>query len=205
MSITSASTSETPTRRRTRNAILTSAIGVLTQNQSASLGDIADAAHVARSTLHRYFPDRAALLSAVREFAEEEIAAASVRARIEEGSAAEALVRLCHEYFDYWHMIMWVYMESLREECGVDTFNAAVDPTIGALIARGYEDGTIDPSLPNAWIQHLLWALLYSAWEYVQQGESKHDALALALNSLGKLIRPEQQSVIIPPVIQNGL
>ena len=50
---------------------------------TAPQAEIADAAYVARSTLHRYFPDRASLLEAVRQFADEEIAAASDEAAIE--------------------------------------------------------------------------------------------------------------------------
>ncbi len=197
-----ATSTGSPTRTRTRNAILTAAVGVLTQNRSASLADISGAAHVARSTLHRYFPDRAALLDAVRRFAGEQVEAATRRARIDEGSASEALLRLCHEYFDNWHMLMWVYQESLGEGCEQDAISEELDPAIGALIARGHVDGSIDASMPNAWIQHLLWAVLYTAWEYVQMGESKHDALALALASLEKVIRP-QRSVVVPPVISH--
>ena len=205
MTNSSAISTDSPTRKRTRQAILTAAVGVLTQNPAASLADIADAAYVARSTLHRYFPDRAALLEAVRQFANDEIAAATERARIHEGAAAEALVRLCHEYFDYWHLIVWVYMDGTREDCGEepDAITENLDPTIGALIARGYEDGTIDPALPDGWIQHLLWALLYSAWEYVQQGQPKHDALGLVLVSLEKLVRPAR-AVVTPPVVSRG-
>jgi AcrR family transcriptional regulator len=203
MTDSSAISIDSPTRKRTRQAILTAAVGVLTQNQAASLADIADAAYVARSTLHRYFPDRAALLDAVRQFAEEEIAAATQRARIDDGSGCEALLRLCHEYFDYWHLIMWVYQESLREDCGQDAVSENLDPAIGALVARGHEDGTIDPAMPNPWIQHMLWTVLYTAWEYVQTGESKHDALALAMTSLDKVIRP-RPAVITPPVVSQG-
>ena len=59
--------SETGTRGRTRKAILDAAIRVLAADPSASLGQIADAADVGRTTLHRYFPDRAELLAAVMQ------------------------------------------------------------------------------------------------------------------------------------------
>ena len=45
-------------RDRTRAALLSAAIDVLTDNTAASMGEIAKAAGVARSTLNRYFPDR---------------------------------------------------------------------------------------------------------------------------------------------------
>ena len=52
-------------RARTRQAILSAAIEVLGQNPSAALSDIAAAADVGRTTLHRYFPERSDLLRAV--------------------------------------------------------------------------------------------------------------------------------------------
>lgn len=109
--------------QRTRNAILRAAVTLLSQNPAASLGEIADAANVARSTLHRYFPERTGLIEALHTFAEGEINAAIMRAKLDEGTAAEALVRLCHEYFDHWDTITWVYMESLKQpsdSCGAD-------------------------------------------------------------------------------------
>ena len=45
-------------RTRTRRAILEAAMVVLAENGTASLADIASAAEVGRSTLHRYFPER---------------------------------------------------------------------------------------------------------------------------------------------------
>ena len=55
----------TGARGRTRKAILDAAIGVLATDPAASLGQIADAADVGRTTLHRYFPERADLLTAL--------------------------------------------------------------------------------------------------------------------------------------------
>lgn len=181
---------DTPARTRTRNAILRAAITVLSQNPAASLGEIADAAEVARSTLHRYFPERSALTDAMNTYAAEEIGAATRRARLDQGSAADALIRLCHEYFDHWDTITWIYMESMQECADGDAFDERMDPDMTTLIERGHRDGSIDPSIPNAWLQQLLWALLYSAWEYIRQGRSKHEALTLTLDSLRRLTTP---------------
>lgn len=61
-----------------------------------------------------------------------------------------------------------------------------------SLIERGHADGTIDPEVPNAWLQQVIFALIYSGWEYIQQGVSKHEALTLTLNSLRRLTAPPQ-------------
>ncbi len=186
---------DSPTRARTRTAILAAAISLLLRNPSASLGEVADAASVARSTLHRYFPERADLLAALKVFADHQMVAATGRARLSEGTAAEALVRLCHEYFDQWDTFMWSYVESFKGKDDVCAEPALVDPDLAAVIERGYADGTIDPLLPNAWIQQTMWAVLYSAQEYVRQGESRHTALDLTLRTLRKVIAPSRAAV----------
>ena len=52
-------------KNRTRQAIIDAAIDLLAANPACSLGDIAAAAQVGRTTLHRYFAERADLLAAV--------------------------------------------------------------------------------------------------------------------------------------------
>lgn len=181
---------ETPTRTRTRTAILNAAISLLLRNPSASLGEVADAAGVARSTLHRYFPERADLVAAMKMFADHQMADATARARLTEGTAAEALVRACHEYFDEWDTFMWSFVESLKGDDESCENGVTFDLELAAVIERGYADGTIDPCLPNAWIQQTMWAVLYSAQEYVRQGESRHQSLNLTLQTLRKVIAP---------------
>ena len=90
----------TGSRARTRQAILDAAVEVLARNPSASLGDVAVAADVGRTTLHRYFPERGDLITALHALADERLERATARARLEEGPAVAALQRLCREYFD---------------------------------------------------------------------------------------------------------
>jgi AcrR family transcriptional regulator len=179
---------ETTTRARTRTAILRAAVIILGQNQAAPLSEIADAAGVARSTLHRYFPERSDLIDALRRFADDESNRATARAKLDQGPALDALVRLCHEYFDIWDTLTWSYLDALGREPNPD--DQWSDDETAALIARGYADGTIDPRMPAAWLQQLLWSLIYCGSEYVRQGASKHEALALTLDSLRRLASP---------------
>ena len=51
-------------RGRTRKAILDAAMSVLAENPSAPLSEIAAAAEVGRSTVHRYFAERTELIKA---------------------------------------------------------------------------------------------------------------------------------------------
>src|SRR5687767_4699401 len=59
-----ASSQDTPVRRRTRRAIVDAAVRMWARDFAAPLSAIAEQAAVSRSTLHRYFPDRPALLDA---------------------------------------------------------------------------------------------------------------------------------------------
>lgn len=181
---------DSATRARTRIAILRAGITILGQNQAASLGEVADAAGVARSTLHRYFPDRADLLAAMRRFADEEIRDATERAQLDQGIALEALVRLCHEYFDQWETLVWSYQDSIGSGGQSDNEDDWSYGEIASVIERGYADGSVDPRVPGDWLQQVLWALIYSGWEFIGQGASKHEALALTLDSLRRLATP---------------
>ena len=63
--MTGLESSATGLRGRTRRAILDAAMSVLADNPSASLSDIAAAAEVGRSTVHRYFAERTELIKAL--------------------------------------------------------------------------------------------------------------------------------------------
>lgn len=56
---------QSATRERTRKAILDAAVSVFASKPAATLSEIASAAKVGRTTLHRYFPERSDLVDAV--------------------------------------------------------------------------------------------------------------------------------------------
>lgn len=188
------STATTPLRTRTRNAILEAAISVFMNDRSASLSEVADRAGVARSTLHRYFPERSDLLDAVRSYAKEQVERIRDAARIDDGPASEAVVRLAVAYLEVWDSVMWDYME---EEAAGAHPDESEDIAITRLIDRGIAEGTIDPSFPNGWIQHAMYAMVHSAWDYIRSGHSRHEAAKLCEASIRKLITPP--SFITPP------
>lgn len=186
----------TPLQNRTRNAILVAAVSVFMSDRSTSLAEVAERAGVARSTLHRYFPERADLIDALRMYAKEQVATVVDQARIDEGPAGEALLRLCLGYLDVWDTVMWDYMEA--EAAGKHPDNAE-DEVLTSLIERGYADGSIDPAIPNAWIQHALYAMVYTAWDYTRSGHTRHEAMKLCETAMRKIITPPAQEIIAPP------
>jgi TetR/AcrR family transcriptional repressor of lfrA len=189
-------TATSPLRNRTRNAILEAAISVFINDRSASLSEVAERAGVARSTLHRYFPERSDLLNAVCTFARDQVEKIREAARMDEGPASEAVVRLAVAYLEVWDSVMWDYME--QEAAGAHP-DESEDIAVTRLIDRGFADGTIDPTIPNAWIQHAMYAMVYSAWDYIRSGHSRHEAAKLCEASIRKLITPP--AFITPPTI----
>jgi AcrR family transcriptional regulator len=180
---------ETGVRARTRRAILDAAIDTLARQPNATLGDIATAANVGRTTVHRYFPERSDLIDALSADALEKVGLGTARARVEEGPAPAALARLCQEYFEFGEVFMLLFTMPdllLREEWQDESED---DRMLLRLVERGHAEGTIDPELPAEWVQQLLWSVLYTAWEQIRAGAMpKHTALLLCVRTLSKAI-----------------
>ncbi|MDP9797641.1 AcrR family transcriptional regulator [Catenuloplanes nepalensis] len=185
---------ETGSRARTRRAILDAAIIALGRTPAASLGEIATAAGVGRTTLHRYFPDRSDLLAAVNAEGVARIDRAVELARLPEGTGGDALVRLAREYFDLGDLLSLLFSEpQLVGDPHWEESADACDPRLEEVIARGHRDGTIDPELPPGWVQSLIWSQLYAGWGYAASGASRHEALRLVLRTLTGALTPRPE------------
>ncbi|CAL9305957.1 HTH-type transcriptional repressor LfrR [Streptomyces sp. enrichment culture] len=182
---------ESGTRARTRRAIVDAAVALLAGDPTASLGDVAAAAGVGRTTVHRYFPERSDLLAAIGADVLEKVAAATERARLDDGPAAKALERLCQEYFELGDGLTLMFeTPQLTNWSGWDEETEA-DRRFLDTVRRGHAEGSIDRELDEEWVRNLVWALLYSAWEQARTtGTSKHSALALCLHTLRKALAP---------------
>lgn len=176
-------------KNRTRQAIVDAAIDLLAGNPACSLGDIAAAAQVGRTTLHRYFGERADLLAAVAAEGGERLGRAATLADLERGRGADALLRLCREYFDLGSLLSLMFAGQ-----GGECWESQDEGDLVRVIERGHADGSIDPALPSDWVLTLLWSQLYAAWEYRAQrpGDSRHQVLDLLTRTLSNALRPPQ-------------
>ena len=182
---------ESGTRARTRRAILDAAVRVLSQQSSASLAEVAAAAGVGRTTMHRYFPERADLLTGISTDLLEQVAAATERARPDVGPAVAALERLCQAYFALGDGLLLTMNEPALFTDPAWQEESESDRALLRLVERGRAEGTIDPDLSPVWVQAVLWALLYAAWMHARDDEvPEHDALALCLRTLRKAVAP---------------
>ncbi|GAA5121045.1 TetR family transcriptional regulator [Pseudonocardia adelaidensis] len=182
---------ESGTRARTRRAILDAGVRVLSQQSGASLAEVAAAAGVGRTTMHRYFPERADLLTGITNDLLEQIAAATQRARPEQGPAVAALERLCQAYFALGDGLLLTLNEPHLFTDPAWNEEGEPERALLQLVERGHAEGTIDPGLSPAWVQDVLWSLLYAAWMHARDSDvPEHDALALCLRTLRKAVAP---------------
>lgn len=185
---------ESGVRARTRQAILEAAVSVWSRRPTASLAEIAEAAQVGRTTVHRYFPERASLEDALSLHMLEQLRAALRRARLGDGAGREAVLRAGRELFDLGDILAAMAAGEpefwQRPEWQVED---ETDAWLRDAVTRGHADGSIDASLAASFItEGLLWSLLYSAvtWLNADEHRSRHDALAMVIRSLDGALRP---------------
>ena len=164
---------------RTRAAILAATASVLARNRSATLPDIADAAGVGRTTLHRYFADRERLIHEATQDSIRVIDETIAHAATDQGPALDAMHRFINAMVSGGDRILFLFRDtttprySERERArrlGEAAYQPNTEPVV-ALIKRGQDEGAFDPELSVAWIAHALYALIRQGCEDVNGGE----------------------------------
>lgn len=190
---------ESGTRGRTRRAILGAAASVLGRDYNAPLSDIADAAGVGRTTLHRYFPDRAALVEAAIQDSVEALQRSIADAALDQGSSVAAMRRLVAALVAVGDRLVFLFGDPrIFREYGVadapDSPGPPDDPVL-ALIRRGQAEGVFDPEVNAEWIQHVLWALVYTGYEEAENCKlPRHGVVSTVIRTLENGIRPHSRS-----------
>jgi AcrR family transcriptional regulator len=187
------STPESGVRGRTRHAILAAAATALARDRAATLADIAAVADVGRSTLQRYFPDREELLGAVVADSLRAVGQAAAEAALDHGPPLEAMRRLVTAMVDVGDRVLFLYGDPRVVEQAGDTGGS---PEVVRLIERGQAAGAFDPDVDAAWIEHVLWALVYAGCDAAGRGTlPRHAAAATVIRTFENGIRrPEDGS-----------
>jgi TetR/AcrR family transcriptional repressor of lfrA len=180
-------------RSRTRNAILDAAMSVLADNPTASLGDIAAAAAVGRSTLHRYFAERTDLLYALARHVHDLSNAAIEHAEPDCGPAVEALRRVVECQLDLGPIVPFIYNEpTIAANPELATLLDTGDEVIVDVLNRASMRGSAGP--PD-WPRLVFWALLNAGYEAVKLNSAPRvqivDAIMASLTE--GTINPNQQ------------
>ncbi|MEX3653437.1 MULTISPECIES: TetR/AcrR family transcriptional regulator [Mycolicibacterium] len=181
--MTSSAATHSGPRERTRKAILDAAMTVLADQPTASLSDIAAAADVGRSTVHRYYPERTDLLRALARHVHELSNAAIDRADPTHGPADAALRRVVECQLDLGPIVIFVYSEP----------TILADPELAAYLDTGDEAivevlnrASVDrPEYPPGWARRVFWALLDAGYEAAKQdGTPRHQIVDAIMTSL---------------------
>src|SRR5580698_3265702 len=138
-------------RNRTRGAILAAAASVLARDRAATLPDIAEAAGVGRTTLHRYFPDRESLIEAAVEDSIQAIYQSVAEAALHQGPSMDAMRRAVAAMVAVGDRLMFVFGDPrvLQGYRAPDGVVPPSDPVLD-LIERGQAEGAFDRGCEDA-------------------------------------------------------
>jgi TetR/AcrR family transcriptional regulator, repressor for lfrA len=154
---------------RTREKILAAATRTLNSNLRASLADIARDADVGRTTLHRFFPTRAALMAAILERALNRLDAVFERVDFEQ-SLADALVQLVTECLPVGpEMVLIGNNPEIWEGDWGGRYERYASILANA-IERAQARGEARASVPSWWAAQLVMLNLWGGWYVVSEG-----------------------------------
>lgn len=153
-------------RQRTRRAIIDAAIAVWARDFSASLGIIADRAGVSRSTLHRYYPERQALVDATLIEAGELMEREAGKALSGCATAAEELESLLRAMVDHGDVLIFLFSDPHRFTDN-SHWDETDDEELPAIIARAQSDGAVAADLDPAWVVGIFYSICYVAAESI--------------------------------------
>ena len=159
-------------RPTTRDAIVEAAFDVFSQNQAASLGDVAMRAGVGRATLHRHFPGRPELMRALAKIAIAEL-----------DDAVEQATENAKSYEEGFRLSLFAIVPLANRQWFLANEGLEADPEIAAVydaslqelrddVEAAKKEGAFDPNVPTAWIVEAYENLIYAAWSLVRSGEA---------------------------------
>lgn len=172
---------------RTVQTILEAAERVLTTNPAATMEQLARAAGVARTTIHRRFATREALLDELTGWAARQFADAVDTARPDAAPPLVALYQVTANVLSvktHWSFAMNRAAEDAHPEAA--RIHAEVRATCARLFRRAQEAGVLRPDIDLDWTRRVYYALIHEA---AQEGAGGGDTDALATRVVDTLLR----------------
>lgn len=169
--------------------MLDAAASLWAHDFSASLSAIAERAEVSRSTLHRYFTDRQALVDALLldSLARLETLDVDPAAGV---SAMETLEQYLRAGVEMGDRVIFMFADPNRFD-GNPHWNADDgEDVMRALVDRANAEGSVAPEIPASWTIAVYYALLYTAAEVSDQTLPRHVAADLAVQSFRRSVAP---------------
>lgn len=148
---------------RNRRMLLDAASGALARDPEASLGDVAKLAGLTRATLYRHFGSRENLIAALREDALACAHDVIAGARIDEGTAVEALGRVVTGIISFGGRFRPLLVEGAARDPEFLRQRQEAFAPVAAIVARGQQSGEVRTDVSAQWVATALTALMAAA------------------------------------------
>ena len=171
-----------PVLRRAARPLLDIAATVLVSDPAASLAEVAEAAGIGRTTLHKHYATRDDLVRAVGHRAIDLWEQAVGTVTGDDGSGLRELIAAMipngPQLAFLWRTPAFDHDDEIR------TRWAAAEERCLAVLKQAQARGVLSASAPDWWLRQTFYALIYTAAESVQAGRlAPRDAPALVLNT----------------------
>lgn len=172
-------------RRAAKRPLLDIVAEVLLAQPGASLAEVAEAAGISRTTLHKHYATRDALVRAVGVRATEIWELAVDRVADEPGTEA-GLRELLGAMIESGPQLTFLWRNPVLDEDDELTRRyIEVEKRCLAVLDRARREGVLAAGTPDWWLMQMVYALVYTAAESVQFGKlAPLDAPDLALSTL---------------------
>jgi AcrR family transcriptional regulator len=169
-----------------REQMLRAAAVVLTRQPDATQTELADALGISRATLHRRFADRSRLIDALSELARSQVSESLREARLEEGTATEAVRRLVASTLPHAELLGYLSAQTRiiysRDE--IEAW-AQVHSLIRDVFSRGQKAGEIRTDMTPAWLTEVCTGLIAVAgWSIQDERIARRDAPFLVTQTI---------------------
>ena len=181
-----------PVLRRAARPLLDVAATVLVSDPAASLAEVAEAAGIGRTTLHKHYATRDDLVRAVGHRAIDLWEQAVSTVTGDDGSGLRELIAAMipngPQLAFLWRTPAFDHDDEIKAR-----WTAAEERCL-AVLKQAQARGVLSVSAPDWWLRQAFYALIYTAAESVQAGRlAPRDAPALVLNTFLHGIGPSSQ------------
>jgi len=178
--------------RSTKSTLLDVAAEALVADPAASLAEVAAAAGIGRTTLHKHYATRDDLMRAVAHRAidlwSEAIDAVGVDGGLR--SLVEAMIPIGPQLAFLWRSPIFDHVPEIVERW------VAVEARCKGIVVRAQANGVIAADVPEWWLLQSLYSIVYVASESIRSGHlAPREATGLVLNTYLRGLGLDQSAV----------